>query len=216
MVLRVDHLENEASFAIKCHGWASWRTLNYSFWLSLLLSSPPLLYSSPALLSCAGPNILVTRENVIKIADLGLARSYRTLDQKYVHDITQYLTTVSLTDLPQLQCVKHLITICSHLQPSFCSTVCTTYLFYSIHFFSSPVVILLSNWLTLPLYLYLHYHHRLSHLIPSHPTLLPLILLYPIHRFTNSNSVVTLWYRSPELLLGTRSYGPEVDIWSVG
>jgi serine/threonine protein kinase len=29
-----------------------------------------------------GPNILVTRENVIKIADLGLARSYRTLDQK--------------------------------------------------------------------------------------------------------------------------------------
>ena len=28
--------------------------------------------------------------------------------------------------------------------------------------------------------------------------------------------VVTLWYRSPELLLGTRAYGQAVDMWSVG
>lgn len=28
--------------------------------------------------------------------------------------------------------------------------------------------------------------------------------------------VVTLWYRAPELLLGATSYGPEVDIWSLG
>ena len=28
--------------------------------------------------------------------------------------------------------------------------------------------------------------------------------------------VVTLWYRSPELLLGADKYGPEVDLWSVG
>ncbi|KAK5988779.1 Cyclin-dependent kinase 11B [Cladobotryum mycophilum] len=28
--------------------------------------------------------------------------------------------------------------------------------------------------------------------------------------------VVTLWYRSPELLLGERSYGAAVDMWSVG
>ncbi|KAF1837055.1 Pkinase-domain-containing protein [Decorospora gaudefroyi] len=28
--------------------------------------------------------------------------------------------------------------------------------------------------------------------------------------------VVTLWYRSPELLLGTRDYSTEVDMWSVG
>lgn len=28
--------------------------------------------------------------------------------------------------------------------------------------------------------------------------------------------VVTLWYRAPELLLGTRDYGIEVDMWSVG
>lgn len=28
--------------------------------------------------------------------------------------------------------------------------------------------------------------------------------------------VVTLWYRSPELLLGTNSYGAEIDIWSLG
>ena len=31
-----------------------------------------------------------------------------------------------------------------------------------------------------------------------------------------TNPVVTLWYRSPELLCGSREYGPEVDIWSVG
>ena len=27
---------------------------------------------------------------------------------------------------------------------------------------------------------------------------------------------MTLWYRSPELILGSHHYGPEVDIWSVG
>ncbi|KAI5852441.1 kinase-like domain-containing protein, partial [Morchella snyderi] len=28
--------------------------------------------------------------------------------------------------------------------------------------------------------------------------------------------VVTLWYRAPELLLGATTYGPEVDMWSIG
>lgn len=27
---------------------------------------------------------------------------------------------------------------------------------------------------------------------------------------------VTIWYRSPELLLGTKNYGPAVDMWSAG
>lgn len=31
-----------------------------------------------------------------------------------------------------------------------------------------------------------------------------------------TNEVVTRWYRAPELLLGTRSYGFGVDLWSVG
>jgi CTD kinase subunit alpha len=31
-----------------------------------------------------------------------------------------------------------------------------------------------------------------------------------------TNRVITLWYRSPELLLGSSHYGPEVDIWSAG
>ncbi len=34
------------------------------------------------------------------------------------------------------------------------------------------------------------------------------------HRMTVE--VVTLWYRSPELLCGVRRYGPEIDLWSVG
>jgi cyclin-dependent kinase 12/13 len=31
-----------------------------------------------------------------------------------------------------------------------------------------------------------------------------------------TNNVITLWYRPPELLLGANSYGPAVDMWSVG
>mmetsp|Transcript_19566 Transcript_19566/g.66562 ORF Transcript_19566/g.66562 Transcript_19566/m.66562 type:complete len:242 (-) Transcript_19566:1317-2042(-) len=31
-----------------------------------------------------------------------------------------------------------------------------------------------------------------------------------------TNNVITLWYRPPELLLGSTKYGPEVDMWSVG
>ncbi|KAL1761383.1 kinase-like domain-containing protein [Schizophyllum commune] len=30
------------------------------------------------------------------------------------------------------------------------------------------------------------------------------------------NEVVTLWYRAPELLLGSTSYGPAIDVWSCG
>lgn len=28
--------------------------------------------------------------------------------------------------------------------------------------------------------------------------------------------VVTLWYRPPDVLLGSKSYGTAIDIWSVG
>lgn len=31
-----------------------------------------------------------------------------------------------------------------------------------------------------------------------------------------TNRVITLWYRPPELLLGTTKYGPEVDMWGCG
>ena len=31
-----------------------------------------------------------------------------------------------------------------------------------------------------------------------------------------TNRVITLWYRPPELLLGSTKYGAEVDIWSAG
>ena len=31
-----------------------------------------------------------------------------------------------------------------------------------------------------------------------------------------TNKVITLWYRPPELLLGTQTYGPAVDMWSAG
>ncbi|CBY08613.1 unnamed protein product [Oikopleura dioica] len=34
------------------------------------------------------------------------------------------------------------------------------------------------------------------------------------NRYTNR--VVTLWYRPPELLLGARNYGPEIDMWGAG
>eukprot|EP00820_Chromera_velia_P016482 Cvel_6269.t2-p1 / transcript=Cvel_6269.t2 / gene=Cvel_6269 / organism=Chromera_velia_CCMP2878 / gene_product=Cyclin-dependent kinase C-2, putative / transcript_product=Cyclin-dependent kinase C-2, putative / location=Cvel_scaffold304:16767-18005(+) / protein_length=413 / sequence_SO=supercontig / SO=protein_coding / is_pseudo=false len=31
-----------------------------------------------------------------------------------------------------------------------------------------------------------------------------------------TNKVITLWYRPPELLLGSTQYGPAIDIWSAG
>ncbi|KAK7301516.1 hypothetical protein RJT34_12382 [Clitoria ternatea] len=36
------------------------------------------------------------------------------------------------------------------------------------------------------------------------------------HRQPLTSRVVTLWYRPPELLLGSTDYGPSVDLWSVG
>eukprot|EP00347_Sterkiella_histriomuscorum_P023165 403335704 len=36
----------------------------------------------------------------------------------------------------------------------------------------------------------------------------------PLRPYTNL--VVTLWYRAPELLLGTEVYSPAIDMWSVG
>ena len=38
----------------------------------------------------------------------------------------------------------------------------------------------------------------------------------PLEGFEYTNRVVTLWYRAPELLLGTSYYSYEVDIWSAG
>ena len=31
-----------------------------------------------------------------------------------------------------------------------------------------------------------------------------------------SHEVVTLWYRSPDVLMGSKQYGPSIDIWSAG
>lgn len=31
-----------------------------------------------------------------------------------------------------------------------------------------------------------------------------------------TQEVVTLWYRSPEILLGKREYYPNIDVWSIG
>ena len=38
----------------------------------------------------------------------------------------------------------------------------------------------------------------------------------PMPNYEYTNRVVTLWYRSPELLLGSTHYSFEVDIWSAG
>ncbi len=36
----------------------------------------------------------------------------------------------------------------------------------------------------------------------------------PLRQYTHE--VVTLWYRSPEILLGSRLYNPSLDLWSIG
>ena len=39
---------------------------------------------------------------------------------------------------------------------------------------------------------------------------------YPGKERKYTNCVVTRWYRPPELLLGARQYGGEVDMWGIG
>jgi serine/threonine protein kinase len=39
---------------------------------------------------------------------------------------------------------------------------------------------------------------------------------YGVPVTTYSNEVVTLWYRAPDVLLGSRSYDASIDIWSAG
>jgi len=36
----------------------------------------------------------------------------------------------------------------------------------------------------------------------------------PVRNYTNE--VVTLWYRSPDVLLGSNYYTTTIDIWSIG
>lgn len=36
----------------------------------------------------------------------------------------------------------------------------------------------------------------------------------PVKNFTHE--VVTLWYRAPDILMGSKTYSTSVDIWSVG
>ena len=38
----------------------------------------------------------------------------------------------------------------------------------------------------------------------------------PKHKRSLTNRVVTLWYRAPELLLGSTDYGIGIDLWSAG
>ena len=41
-------------------------------------------------------------------------------------------------------------------------------------------------------------------------------MLLGMHQQLCTAQIVTLWYRAPEVLLGTTHYAPGVDIWSVG
>lgn len=46
-----------------------------------------------------------------------------------------------------------------------------------------------------------------------------LLLIQPTPLYghdTCMHQVVTLWYRSPEILLGAKTYSTPVDIWSIG
>ncbi|CAI2343806.1 unnamed protein product [Caenorhabditis sp. 36 PRJEB53466] len=67
----------------------------------------------------------------------------------------------------------------------------------------------------------LHRDLKTSNLLMSHTGILKIADFglareygEPLRKFTSI--VVTLWYRSPELLLGTKLYSTPVDMWSVG
>jgi cyclin-dependent kinase 12/13 len=77
----------------------------------------------------------------------------------------------------------------------------------------------------------LHYCHRNnilhrdikgSNLLINNNGILKLADFGLARSYTNENAhpltnrVITLWYRPPELLLGTTTYGPSIDMWSAG
>ena len=39
---------------------------------------------------------------------------------------------------------------------------------------------------------------------------------FDIHLKDSTNRIQTLWYRAPEILLGSEIYGPAIDVWSLG
>lgn len=42
------------------------------------------------------------------------------------------------------------------------------------------------------------------------------VLILVLHYLSLMIRVVSLWYRAPELLLGSNIYGPAIDCWAVG
>lgn len=42
-----------------------------------------------------------------------------------------------------------------------------------------------------------------------------LLMFHPLHHASPAQ-VVTLWYRAPEILLGSKTYSTPVDVWSIG
>lgn len=39
---------------------------------------------------------------------------------------------------------------------------------------------------------------------------------FEVSRKLYTHNVTVLWYRSPEVLLGTSKYTPKIDVWSIG
>ena len=65
-------------------------------------------------------------------------------------------------------------------------------------------------------YIYTHTSTQHCSLKHSHTFLCQICVLFKNILLCVRGQVVTLWYRSPELLLGSQYYNTPVDIWSIG
>ncbi|RPB19063.1 kinase-like protein [Terfezia boudieri ATCC MYA-4762] len=143
-------------------------------------------------------------------------REIKTLKMCYHPNIVNLREVVFGNDVNQVYLVMDFVehdlrSLCNNMQEPFLQSETKTIMLQ----LASAMEYLHSNWI-------LHRDLKTSNVLMNNRGQIK-VADFGFARLTSNppppdltNYVITLWYRPPELLLGARKYGPEVDMWSVG